>query len=119
MWDLLGGDGKQVEQMIASVKKSNSGEVKRIADTMRADGNAKYKAAEYNKAIELYTQAYLLQNDDAVLLNRAAAHIGLGQWDLAKEDANSVLKTDGSNAKAHFRLASALEGTGLFTLARR
>lgn len=71
----------------------------------KEDGNAAFKARDYKRAVELYTQALEIDpnNKDInskLLQNRAQAHINLKQYDHAVEDCTEALRLDPSYIKA-------------------
>lgn len=65
----------------------------------KEQGNNAFKAKEYEKAIELYTQAVEeTPTDHTILGNRAAAYQNLGKFSDAEKDADRciALKADWS-----------------------
>lgn len=76
------------------------------ATNLREAGNEQFKAANFEEAINCYTQALKLEPDNsAVLSNRAAACLMLGDWDQALEDSREAVRLDDDNAKAIERQA--------------
>lgn len=81
------------------------------AECAKDSGNSAFKAGDYHKAVEMYSEA--LSHDAgmvAALNNRAMAQIKLGNFRLAEEDCNAVLANTPDNVKALLRRASAREG---------
>lgn len=61
------------------------------AATLKDQGNKAFAAKDYNKAIELFSQAIDLDKTNHVLYsNRSAAKAGLKDWAGALEDAEEV-----------------------------
>jgi len=76
-------------------------------------GNAAFKAGDYCKAVELYTEALSL--DGSLLAarnNRAMAYLSLGRAAEAEADCDAVLTQEPRNVKALLRRASAREARG-------
>jgi tetratricopeptide (TPR) repeat protein len=61
------------------------------AAALKDQGNKAFAAKDYDKAIDLFTQAIAVDSANHVLYsNRSAALVGKKQWDDALEDANKV-----------------------------
>lgn len=92
----LDPDMKQAIKLLRTVQK--------LVRT-KEEGNAAFKAKDYKKAVDLYTEAVQLdaRNKDMnskILQNRAQAHISLKDYDNAINDCNEALGLDPSYAKA-------------------
>ena len=82
--------------------------IKKKADALKGQGNAAMKDKDYNKAIDLYTQALELQPLNPIYLsNRAAAYSGAQRHEEAKSDAEMAVAADPKFAKAWSRLGLA------------
>ncbi|KAG8893485.1 Hsp90 cochaperone, partial [Tulasnella sp. 403] len=74
-------------------------------------GNKAFAAKQYNQAIDLFSQAILLDPNNHVLFsNRSAAKAGLKDWDGALEDAELTIKLNPKWAKGYARKGAALHG---------
>ena len=98
------------------------GDNKNDAEQLRMEGNTLFRAAEYGKAIEKYTQAveWIDGKHDAEptevvapLLNRAMCRLKQGAFDDVVEDTTRVLSISPTNIKALFRRSRAYAGKGL------
>lgn len=62
-----------------------------MADALKDQGNKAFQAKDYDKAIDLFSQAIALDPNNFVLFsNRSAAKAGKRQWAAALEDAEQV-----------------------------
>jgi DnaJ family protein C protein 7 len=79
------------------------------AESLKGEGNAAFKAQQYVKAIEKYTEAITLDPSSHVLhSNRAMCHAARCDWDSAKVDAQCAMTlSNGDFPKAHFHLGRA------------
>lgn len=60
-------------------------------NTLKDQGNKAFAAKDYDKAIDFFTKAVLLDPQNHVLYsNRSAAQAGKKEWDLALKDAEEV-----------------------------
>ena len=85
------------------------------AEALKQAGNGKFEQRIYADAIALYTKAIGLAPDVATYyLNRAAAHLQNGAHADCVADCQASLARDGTNPKAHKRLAKALIEQGEF-----
>lgn len=88
------------EELLANKEKS---------DNLKNEGNSAFKANDYNKSIEVYSEALQLcpkkyAYDRSVLFgNRAAAHIYVESKTLAIEDCNRSLELNPNYMKALVR----------------
>ncbi|KAF6000649.1 Stress-induced-phosphoprotein 1 [Cyanidiococcus yangmingshanensis] len=74
----------------------------------REEGNTAFKAADFPKAIEWYTEAHRRNPLDPVpLSNRAAAYIKLGEIPSALRDVNKALELDSKFVRAYARKGQA------------
>lgn len=63
-----------------------------MADALKDQGNKAFQAKDYDKAIDLFTQALAIDPQNHVLYsNRSAAQAGKRQWEAALQDAEQVL----------------------------
>ena len=61
------------------------------ANTLKDQGNKAFAAKDYDKAIDLFTQAIALDSKNHVLWsNRSAARAGKKEWEAALSDAEEV-----------------------------
>jgi translocation protein SEC72 len=93
---------------------------------MKEEGNAAFKANDFNKAIDLYTVAanaastrplfepsiWIREELSVILCNRAAAYSSAKMWVEALCDAEVVIQFKRNWSKGHFRKAKALQGLG-------
>ncbi|KAI0637715.1 putative stress-induced protein STI1 [Trametes polyzona] len=82
-----------------------------MADALKDAGNKAFQAKDYDKAIELFSQALELDPNNFVLWsNRSAAKAGKRQWAAALEDAEQCIKVNPTWAKGYARKGAALHG---------
>lgn len=92
----------------AEAQGESSEELKQRADALKGQGNAALQQKDYNKAIDLYTQALELQPLNPIYLsNRAAAYSAASRHEDAKGDAEMAVAADPKFAKAWSRLGLA------------
>uniref|UniRef100_A0A5S6R1X1 protein-serine/threonine phosphatase n=1 Tax=Trichuris muris TaxID=70415 RepID=A0A5S6R1X1_TRIMR len=85
---------------------------------LRSKANSYFNAKQYDKAIELYTQALELNPDDLhVWCNRSLAYIRTELYALALSDATQAIAIDETYVKAYYRRATAFMAMGKFKLA--
>ncbi|PKS10232.1 hypothetical protein jhhlp_001982 [Lomentospora prolificans] len=82
-------------------------------DRMKEEGNKEYKAARWQEAIRLYTDALAIDptnkgTNSKLLQNRAMCRIKLKEYDAAIADCEAAIKLDQRYVKAHKTLANAL-----------
>ncbi|KAG6416830.1 hypothetical protein SASPL_124271 [Salvia splendens] len=86
--------------MPPSMATENSTNTSR-AEEFKVQANEAFKAHKYSQAIDLYTQAIELNNDNAVYwANRAFAHTKLEEYGSAIQDATSAIEIDPKYSKA-------------------
>ncbi|KAJ7762806.1 activator of Hsp70 and Hsp90 chaperone [Mycena maculata] len=74
-------------------------------------GNKAFAAKDYDKAIDLFTQAIAVDSSNHVLYsNRSAAHAGKKQWAEALTDAEQCVVVNPSWSKGYARKGAALHG---------
>lgn len=104
----LDPDMKQAVKLLRIVQKLSR---------TKEEGNAAFKAKDYQKAIDLYGEALAVdpKNKDMnskILNNRAQAYISLKDYDNAINDCNEALRLDKSYTKAQKIRAKAHGGAG-------
>lgn len=81
------------------------------ANALKDLGNKAFAAKEYDKAIDLFTQAIALDAKNHVLYsNRSAAHAGKRNWTQALQDAEQCVSINPSWSKGYARKGAALHG---------
>ncbi|KAK9421494.1 putative Mitochondrial import receptor subunit tom-70 [Seiridium unicorne] len=76
---------------------------------LKNSGNKAYGSKDYNKAINLYSQAILCKPDPIFYSNRAACYNALSVWDKVVEDTTAAVSLDPTYVKALNRRANAYE----------
>ncbi|KAI3326726.1 mitochondrial precursor protein [Xylariaceae sp. AK1471] len=79
------------------------------AQKLKAAGNKAYGSKDYNKAIELYSQAILCKPDPIFYSNRAACYNAMSDWEKVVEDTTAAVNLDPLYIKALNRRANAYE----------
>ncbi|KAJ7367869.1 hypothetical protein DFH08DRAFT_7828 [Mycena albidolilacea] len=82
----------------------------RLTSSLKDQGNKAFAAKDYDKAIELFTQAIALDPKHVLFSNRSAAHAGKRQWTDALADAEQCVAMNSSWAKGYARKGAALHG---------
>jgi len=83
-----------------------------MADELLRQANEKYVDEDYQRAIELYSEAVAEDpSRDDLLTHRAQAHMQLQHYQDAVDDCEKALKLNKNNSKAYIR-----KGTALFNL---
>ncbi|KAF3013580.1 TOM (translocase of outer membrane) complex component [Neopestalotiopsis sp. 37M] len=82
---------------------------KEYALQLKNAGNKAYGSKDYNKAIDLYSQAILCKPDPIFYSNRAACYNALSVWDNVVEDTTAAINLDPTYVKALNRRANAYE----------
>jgi len=86
---------------------------KAAAQAKKNEGNNFFKAKDYAKAIEKYTEAIQLDPSDVTFFsNRSACYAALNKWQEAADDGRQCIITDKSFVKGYFRAALALQNLG-------
>ncbi|EGP91014.1 unnamed protein product [Zymoseptoria tritici ST99CH_1A5] len=92
-----------------SVAQLSEQERKDNAAKLKAAGNKAYGSKDYNRAIELYTQAILCKADPVFYSNRAACWNAMSNWAKVIEDTTAAIALDSEYVKALNRRANAYE----------
>ncbi|KAF8204836.1 activator of Hsp70 and Hsp90 chaperone [Pholiota molesta] len=80
-------------------------------NALKDQGNKAFAAKDYDKAIDLFTQAIAIDPKNHVLWsNRSAAHTGKREYDAALADADECVKVNPTWAKGYARKGAALHG---------
>ncbi|KAF8639926.1 hypothetical protein AX17_001176 [Amanita inopinata Kibby_2008] len=81
------------------------------ASALKDQGNKAFAAKDYDKAIDLFSQALAIDPQNHVLWsNRSAARAGKKQWQESLADAEECIKVNPSWAKGYARKGAALHG---------
>lgn len=99
----------------AAVQAMDAEERKKTALTLKEAGNRAYGAKDFQKAIDLYSQAILCKQDPVYYSNRAACYSALQDWDKVVEDTTAAVSIDAEYVKALNRRANAYERLGRFS----
>jgi hypothetical protein len=82
-----------------------------MTSAWRDQGNAFFKQGQFEQARAAYTsgieETCIPTEKTALLSNRAACHLELGDFSAAATDCRLVIDADPCHAKAHYRLAKA------------
>ncbi|KAH9943011.1 activator of Hsp70 and Hsp90 chaperone [Epithele typhae] len=82
-----------------------------MADALKDQGNKAFQAKDYDKAIDLFTQAIEIAPTNHVLWsNRSAAKAGKKDYSGALEDAEQCVKVNPTWSKGYARTGAALHG---------
>ncbi|KAJ6812435.1 outer envelope protein 64, chloroplastic [Iris pallida] len=93
----------------SSISKEESAEI------AKEKGNAAYKEKQWQKAVNLYTEAIKLSGNNATYYcNRAAAYLEQRSFVQAEADCNAAIKIDKKNVKAYLRRGTAREVLGYY-----
>ncbi|GAB4859703.1 Serine/threonine-protein phosphatase 5 [Ancistrocladus abbreviatus] len=85
------------------------------AEELKLLANEAFKAYKYSQAIDLYTQAIVLNSQNAVYwANRAFAHIRLEEYGSAVQDASKAIEIDPKYSKGYYRRGAAHLAMGKF-----
>ncbi|KAJ7283366.1 activator of Hsp70 and Hsp90 chaperone [Mycena rebaudengoi] len=81
------------------------------ANELKDLGNKAFAAKDYDKAIDLFSQAIAIDPKNHVLYsNRSAAHAGKREWDDALKDADQCVVVNPTWSKGYARKGAALHG---------
>ncbi|CAG5111167.1 Oidioi.mRNA.OKI2018_I69.chr2.g5500.t1.cds [Oikopleura dioica] len=99
-------DGSEIESAGEENEDDEEEERLQLAEEYKNEGNAHFKAGEFEKAIESYTMSLSLDVSNAIFAaNRAMAYMKVKKYREAEEDCTRALKHDASYEKALFRRA--------------
>ncbi|KAL2173144.1 prion-inhibition and propagation-domain-containing protein [Thermothelomyces heterothallicus CBS 202.75] len=102
------------------LKRPETTEEKARAEDFKEKGNDAMKRGEYQKAVDLYTEAIKIDLGNAVYrCNRSAALIGINEFEAAEEDAYVATQLDPKYAKAWSRMGMAILKQGQGKRAKR
>ncbi|XP_072929717.1 serine/threonine-protein phosphatase 5 [Epargyreus clarus] len=88
------------------------------AEKLKNEANDYFKKQNYNRAIELYTQAIEKNGKNAVFYaNRSIANLRLENFGYALSDASKAIELDKSYTKAYYRRAASHMSLGKYKLA--
>lgn len=90
-------------------------ERKKLGGRLKDAGNAAYKVQNIDKAIELYSQAIICNQDPVYYSNRAACYSAVKNWDKVVEDTTAAVNIDPEYVKALNRRANAYESLGKYS----
>ncbi|KAL9246802.1 hypothetical protein vseg_020294 [Gypsophila vaccaria] len=113
-----------VEMEEEEVEEGEEAEKKRKKEEAKAEketGNAAYKKKQFEKAVECYSKAYELDDEDiSYLTNRAAVYLEMGKYEECIKDCDKAVER-GRELRSDFKMvAKALtrKGTALVKLAK-
>ncbi|KAI9510974.1 chaperone [Russula earlei] len=82
-----------------------------MADALKAEGNKAFAAKDYDRAIDLFSKALDIDQNNFVLWsNRSAAKAGKRDWDGALTDAEQCVRVNPTWPKGYARKGAALHG---------
>ncbi|EOO02621.1 putative mitochondrial outer membrane 72k protein [Phaeoacremonium minimum UCRPA7] len=87
----------------------------RTATKLKEAGNKAYGSKDFNKAIELYSQAIICKPDPVFYSNRAACYNALANWEKVVEDTTAAVTLDPEYVKALNRRANAYDHLGKYS----
>jgi tetratricopeptide (TPR) repeat protein len=80
---------------------------------MKAKGNSAFKNKNFEEAVDFYTQAIELdQQDVSFYSNRAACYLNLKKYEEALQDGTKCVELNPKFAKGYVRKAMALKAMG-------
>ncbi|XP_008809807.2 outer envelope protein 64, chloroplastic [Phoenix dactylifera] len=106
---------EQVDEVMKSKSSSSSISKEESAEIAKEKGNIAYKEKQWQKAVNLYTEAIKLSEKNATYYsNRAAAYLELGSYLQAEADCSAAISLDKKNVKAYLRRGTAREMLGYY-----
>uniref|UniRef100_A0A1D1ZBZ9 Small glutamine-rich tetratricopeptide repeat-containing protein beta n=1 Tax=Anthurium amnicola TaxID=1678845 RepID=A0A1D1ZBZ9_9ARAE len=105
------------EDALLDLEKSGGQKISRnnFAETLKLQGNQAMQSKLYTEAVELYTCAIaLLENNAIYYCNRAAAHTQIHKYAEAIADCTKSIELDPNYAKAYSRLGLAYYAQGKY-----
>ncbi|KAJ3412974.1 RNA polymerase II-associated protein 3 [Chytridiales sp. JEL 0842] len=118
-------DAKEVAEKIAEMANQREKEIAEAESRLekalieKEKGNEYFKRAEFKKAVNCYNRSIALDPTTAVVpINRAMAHIKLGNWSLAESDCTIGLSIEPKNVKALWRRGIARRELGKLSEAK-
>uniref|UniRef100_A0A803M6D8 Serine/threonine-protein phosphatase 5 n=2 Tax=Chenopodium quinoa TaxID=63459 RepID=A0A803M6D8_CHEQI len=115
-WTLLSEQFRKTSLFFTSMPtmESDSSTVLR-AEELKSSANEAFKAHKYSQAIDLYSQAIELNEQNAVYwANRAFAHTKLEEYGSAIHDATKAIEIDPKYSKGYYRRGAAYLAMGKF-----
>lgn len=88
-----------------------------LANNLKEKGNKEFSLKNYQKAIDLYSQAIAIQNDASFYANRAMCYLNTQQYQAAADDCKRAIELDPEQVKPYYRLAKAYTSLGELQLA--
>ncbi|KAJ3672922.1 hypothetical protein LUZ60_006296 [Juncus effusus] len=108
---------EETENLIKSDLNNNNKQISSedAAESAKEKGNAAFREKQYQKAVNLYSEAIRLnKKKTAYYSNRAAAYLELGSYRQAETDCTSAIELDSKNVKAYLRRGTAREFLGYY-----
>jgi tetratricopeptide (TPR) repeat protein len=100
---------QDVDSLAEALKALPSEQIRAAVAACKDQGNAAFKAKDYERAIEMYTNAIAGDPNDAKLFsNRSACNLALGNAKKAFEDADRCVVLDKEWPKGYYRAGRAL-----------
>lgn len=97
------------------INKDPKEESLKKANELKEDGNEAFRQGDYKKAVELYTSALMIKEDNHILYtNRAQSLIKLQKYLDASHDCRKAIKLKPDFIKAYIHLSKALKELGEF-----
>ncbi|KAF8681938.1 hypothetical protein HU200_045391 [Digitaria exilis] len=106
---------EQVEILAKSNVSSKQAMNEEAAEAAKEKGNAAFKEKQWQKAVNIYTEAIKLNGKIATYYsNRAAAFLELTNYRQAEADCTSAIELDPKSVKAYLRRGTAREMMGYY-----
>lgn len=106
---------EQVDFVMKSSIPNSSISKEESAEIAKEKGNIAYKEKQWQKAINLYSEAIKLNEKNATYYsNRAAAYLEQGSYLQAEADCNKAISIDKKNVKSYLRRGTARENLGYY-----